>query len=89
VIEGRNNTKPKSLDTAKYVPTKYLSKGKIMHKKIEEKASKDLKKDAMKYKKDVKHAKTPEKKMHAKVEMKEAMSAAKDLKKRAKKAHEY
>jgi hypothetical protein len=59
-----------------------------MHKKIMEKASKALEKDAMKYKKEAKHEKG-KKKMHDKVEMKEACSAAKDMKKRAKKAHEY
>lgn len=60
-----------------------------MHKKIMEKAAKALKKDAAHYKKEAKQAKTKTKKKHEKVEQKEASSAAKDLKKRAKKAHEY
>lgn len=59
-----------------------------MHKKIMEKAAKNLSKDAKHYKNDAKHAKGAKKK-HDKVELKEALSAAKDLKKRAKKAHEY
>lgn len=59
-----------------------------MHKRIMEKASKDLKKDAEHYKSEMKHA-HGKKKKHEKVEMKEALSAAKDMKKRAKKAHEY
>jgi len=59
-----------------------------MHKKIMEKASKSLKKDAEHYGKEAKKAKGSKKK-HELVEKREAMSAAKDLKKRAKKAHEY
>lgn len=51
-------------------------------------AAKKLSEDAKKYKKEASHSKG-EKKMHEKVEQKEAMSAAKDMKKRAKKAHEY
>lgn len=61
----------------------------VMHKKIMEKASKALQKDAKHYKEEVKSAKTPQKKKHEKIEMKEAKSAAVDLKKRVKKAHEY
>lgn len=60
-----------------------------MHKKIMEKCSKKLMKDAEHYKKDEKKTKSPLKKKHDKVEKKEAMSAAKDLKMRSKKAHEY
>lgn len=52
------------------------------------KASKALKKDAAHYLKEEKHAKGKHKK-EEKVERKEALSAAKDLSKRAKKAHEY
>lgn len=53
------------------------------------KAAKSLEKDAKHYKKEEKMAKSPMKKKHEKVEMKEALSAAKDLKKRSKCAHEY
>lgn len=60
-----------------------------MHKKIMEKASKALKKDACHYEKDMKKTKSPVKKKHDKVEKKEALAASKDMKKRAKKAHEY
>ncbi len=60
-----------------------------MHKKILEKASKALSTDAKKYAKEEKHAPTKMKKKHEMVEKKEAMSAAKDMKKRAKSAHEY
>jgi len=59
-----------------------------MHKKIMEKASKDLKKDAKHYASEMKSAKGVKKK-HEKVEMKEALSAAQSMKSRAKKAHEY
>lgn len=59
-----------------------------MHKRIMEKASKALNKDAMHYKKEMKNEKGLEKK-HEKTEMKEALSASKAMKKRAKKAHEY
>ena len=60
-----------------------------MHKKIMSKCSKALEKDAMHYKKEVKHAKTKSKKKHEMIEEHEAKSAAKDMKKRAKRAHEY
>jgi hypothetical protein len=60
-----------------------------MHKKIELKAAKALKKDEAHYHKKVRTAKNPTKKKHAMIEEKEAKSAAKDLSKRAKKAHEY
>ncbi len=59
-----------------------------MHKKIMNKAAKALEKDASHYAKEAKHAKG-KKKVEEKVERKEALSAAKDLKKRAKTAHEY
>ena len=60
-----------------------------MHKSIMKKASKALIKDASHYAKKAKTAKLPIKKKHEKIEEKEAKSAAKDLKKRASKAHEY
>lgn len=53
-----------------------------------EKAAKALKKDAAKYHKEAAHAKGTKKK-HEKIEEKEARGAAKELKKRAQKAHEY
>ena len=59
-----------------------------MHKRIMERASSELKKDAKKYEKEEKHSHGAKKK-HEAVEKKEAMSAAKDMKKRAKSAHEY
>ncbi len=59
-----------------------------MHKKIMERAASELKKDAKKYSKEEKHAHGTKKK-HEMVEKKEAMNAAKDMKARAKKAHEY
>lgn len=59
-----------------------------MHKKIMSKCAAKLEKDASHYAKEEKHAKGKHKK-EEKVERKEAMSAAKDLKKRVKKAHEY
>lgn len=63
-----------------------------MHKKIMSKASKALTKDAKKYKKEAVHEKSLGHKRKAKeeeVEMHEARSAAKDLKKRSRRAHEY
>ena len=63
----------------------------MTHKKIMEKASKALKKDATHYQKEEKQDKkahNTKKLKHHKIEEKEALSAAKDLKKRAKKAHE-
>lgn len=59
-----------------------------MHKKIMERASAALKKDAAHYAKKAKHEHGIKKK-HEKIEEKEAKGAAKDLKHRAKKAHEY
>lgn len=61
---------------------------KKMHKKIMAKAAKALEKDAVHYSKESKRD-TGTKKKHELVERKEAKSAAKDLKKRAKSAHEY
>lgn len=60
----------------------------MVHKKIMQKAAKALEKDASHYAKEAKHAVGPKKK-HEMIERKEALSASKDLKKRAKKAHEY
>lgn len=59
-----------------------------MHKKIMKKAAKKLDADAKHYAKEAAHAKGAKKK-HELVEKREAASAAKDLKKRARKAHEY
>lgn len=53
-----------------------------------ERASKALNKDASKYAKEAKHA-TGKHKKEELIERKEAKSAAKDLKSRAKRAHEY
>lgn len=52
------------------------------------KAASKLMKDAARYAKEEKHTKSKVKKRKEAVERKEALSAAKDLKKRAKKAHE-
>lgn len=63
----------------------------MSHKKIMEKASAALEKDAEHYKKEEKADKKNNdqaKLKNHKVEEKEAVSAALDLKKRAKKAHE-
>jgi len=59
-----------------------------MHKKIMEKASKALAKDAKHYDKEAKTAKGSKKK-HELVEKKEAKKGASVMKKMAKKAHEY
>lgn len=59
-----------------------------MHKKILEKCGTALAKDAKHYAKDAKKA-SGVKKKHDMIEMKEAAGAAKAIKKRAKKAHEY
>lgn len=59
-----------------------------MHKKIMSKAATALKKDASKYAAKAKKD-TGVKKKHDKIELKEASSASKALKKRAKKSHEY
>lgn len=59
-----------------------------MHKAIMKKAAKKLDLDAKHYASEAAKAKGPKKK-HELIEKKEAASAAKDLKKRAKKAHEY
>lgn len=47
-----------------------------------------LEKDSKHYSKEMKHAKG-KKKEHERIEMKESKSAAKDLRKRARSAHEY
>lgn len=59
-----------------------------MHKKIMNRAAKALKKDAEHYEKKSRHEKGSKKK-HEMIERKEALSAAKDMKKRARTAHEY
>lgn len=62
-----------------------------MHKKIMERAAKALTRDVKHYKKEEKADKAKgdkEKLKHHKKEESEAVSAAKDLRKRAKKAHE-
>jgi len=59
-----------------------------MHKKIMQEAAKKLEKDADKYASKAKHA-SGVKKKHEMIELKEAKSAARDMKSRAKKAHEY
>ena len=59
-----------------------------MHKKIMQKASKALEKDAAHYAKEAKHAKGKHKKEEL-VERKEADKGAKVMKRMAKKAHEY
>lgn len=61
----------------------------MSHKKIEMRAAKALEKDADKYKKKASTAKLPLKKKHEHIEEKEARSAARMLKQKAKKAHEY
>lgn len=64
----------------------------MSHIKIMKKADKALEKDAEHYAREEKQAKKHhqlKKAHHEKVEKKEAMSAAKDLKKRIRKAHEY
>jgi hypothetical protein len=63
----------------------------MSHKKIMAKAVKALEKDSMHYKKEEKMDKKKgavKALAHHKIEEKEAKSAAKDLKKRVKKAHE-
>ncbi len=60
-----------------------------MHKKIEQRAAKALEKDANKYKREASKAKSPMKKKHEHIEEKEARSASRMLKAKAKKAHEY
>lgn len=59
-----------------------------MHKKIMQRAASALSKDAKKYASKAKNEKGVKKK-HEQVEEHEAKSAAKDLKVRAKKSHEY
>jgi hypothetical protein len=60
----------------------------MTHLKIMKKAAKALEKDAAHYTKKAASEKGIKKK-HELIEKKEAKSAAKDLEKRAKKAHEY
>jgi len=60
-----------------------------MHKKIMQRAATALKKDAKSYERKATAAHSTKKKKNERIEEKEALSAAKDLKKRAKKAHEY
>lgn len=60
-----------------------------MHKKILKKAAKALEIDAKHYAKEAHHAKTKTKKKHEMIEEREAKTAAKDIKKKARKAHEY
>jgi len=60
----------------------------MSHKAIMKKAAKALEKDARHYAKEEMHDKTKKLKKHHKIEEKEASSAAKDLRKRVKKAHE-
>lgn len=60
----------------------------MSHKKIMEKCSDKLMKDANHYKKEMKQE-SGAKKAHERTEMREASSAAKEMKARAKKAHEY
>lgn len=60
----------------------------MVHKKIMQTAAKALAKDASHYKKEAAHSKGKHKKEEL-IEMREARSASRDLKKRAKKAHEY
>lgn len=61
----------------------------MTHKKIMKKCASKLMKDAEHYEKDMKQTHSKTKKKHDKIEKKEALSAARDLKKRSKKAHEY
>ncbi len=60
----------------------------MTHRKIMKKAAAALSKDAKHYTEEAKHSHGIKKK-HELTEKEEATSAAKDLKKRAKKAHEY
>lgn len=60
-----------------------------MHKKIMKKCAEKLMKDGKRYVKDAKKTNSKLKKEHDNVEKKEAFSAAKDLKKRSAKSHEY
>lgn len=61
----------------------------MMHKKIMEKTSEALAKDAKHYKEDAKKTHSDIKRRNDLVEEKEASSAAKLMKIRAKKAHEF
>lgn len=59
-----------------------------MHKAIMKKCAGKLMKDAKHYEKESKKASSKGEKKHENMEKREALSAAKDLKKRARKAHE-
>ena len=84
----KDHEKKKSVKAKK--AHKNMQKGLIMtHVKIMKKAASKLKADAKKYHKEAAHAKSKVKKKHEKVEEREALSASKDLRKRARKAHEY
>lgn len=61
----------------------------MTHKKIMKKCSKKLMKDAEHYEKDSKHSHSKLKKKHDLKEKSEAISAARYLKEKSKKAHEY
>jgi hypothetical protein len=61
----------------------------MSHKKIEMKCAKALDKDAKNYKSEASKEKSPMKKKHEQIEEKEARSASRMLKAKAKKAHEY
>lgn len=87
------NTQSFSIDDSEQIANDLLKmvsidRRKYMHKKIELKAAKALKKDAAKYHEKAKHEHGMKKK-HEKIEEKEAKSAAKMLMKKAKNAHEY
>lgn len=60
----------------------------MTHKKIMKKCAAKLEKDAAHYTKEAKEAKTKKKKKHEMREKHEAKSAATDLRKRVKNAHE-
>ena len=60
----------------------------MSHKKIMKTAAKKLEADVKHYAKEAKEAKSPAKKKHEKIEMKEAAKGASVMKKMAKKAHE-
>jgi hypothetical protein len=82
--------KPKSAPKVVTTKIKDGKKEKPMHKKIMQKAAKALEKDAKDYKKDAKVAISMKKPKKAKMELKEkkeAFSAAKELRRRARAAH--
>lgn len=61
----------------------------MSHVKIMKKAAKKLDKDASHYHTDATKTKSKIKKKHDRIEEREARGAAKDLRKRASKSHEY